>query len=168
MIRGKVWKFPDDVNTDYIIPGKYKFKTLDMKDLAKHAMEGIDPDFAKKVEKGDIIVAGKNFGMGSSREQAPLVLKYAGVSLVIAEDFARIFYRNAFNVGLPVLICREISGKVDQEDVLEVDLGKGKIVNLTKKTEISASPIPDYLLELVESDGLTAYYKKYRRFPWEN
>ncbi len=167
MIRGKVWKFPNDVNTDYIIPGKYKFKTLDMKELAKHAMEGIDPEFTKKVEKGDIIVAGKNFGMGSSREQAPLVLKYAGVSLVIAEDFARIFYRNAFSVGLPVLICRGISEKVDQGDVLKVDLGRGKIVNLTKKMEISASPIPDFLLELLESDGLTAYYKKYRRFPRE-
>jgi len=167
MIRGKVWKFPSDVNTDYIIPGKYKFKTLDMKELAKHAMEGIDPEFASKVEKGDIIVAGKNFGMGSSREQAPLVLKYAGVSLIIAEDFARIFYRNAFNVGLPVLICPGISEKVDQGDVLEVDLGKGKIVNTTKKTEISASPIPDFLLEVVEAGGLAAYYKKHNMFPWE-
>ncbi|MGQ9721032.1 MAG: 3-isopropylmalate dehydratase small subunit [Candidatus Jordarchaeum sp.] len=167
MIRGKVWKFPDDVNTDYIIPGKYKFKTLDMKELAKHAMEGVDPDFAKKVEQGDIIVAGKNFGMGSSREQAPLVLKYAGVSLVIAEDFARIFYRNSFNVGLPVLICREINEKVDQGDILEADLAKGKIINVTKKTEISASPIPDFLLEMVKVGGLAAYYKKYGRFPWE-
>lgn len=167
MIRGKVWKFPNDINTDYIIPGKYKFKTLDMKELAQHAMEGIDPDFAKKVGKGDIIVAGKNFGMGSSREQAPLVLKYAGVSLVIAEDFARIFYRNAFNVGFPVLICRGISEKVDQGDTLEVDLRKGKIVNVTKKIEISASPIPEFLLEMVESGGLTEYYKKHGRFPWE-
>ncbi len=138
-----------------------------MDELAKHAMEGIDPDFSKKVQKGDIIVAGKNFGCGSSREQAPLVLKHAGVSLVIAESFARIFYRNAFNIGLPLLICKEAVENVDGGDILEVDLTTGRITNLSKGKEFYANPIPDFLMEIVKEGGLSEYYKKHGRFPWQ-
>ena len=138
-----------------------------MDELAKHAMEGIDPDFSKKVQKGDIIVAGKNFGCGSSREQAPLVLKHAGVSLVIAESFARIFYRNAFNIGLPLLICKEAVENVDGGDILEVDLTTGRITNLSKGKESYANPIPDFLMEIVKEGGLSDYYKKHGRFPWQ-
>lgn len=138
-----------------------------MDELAKHAMEGIDPNFSKKVRKGDIIVAGKNFGCGSSREQAPLVLKHAGVSLVIAESFARIFYRNSLNVGLPLLICKGITKAVEEGDELEVDVSTGRIYNLTRGVELHANPIPDFLMEIVESGGLSEYYKKHRRFPWQ-
>jgi len=130
-------------------------------------MEGIDPEFSKKVRKGDIIVAGKNFGCGSSREQAPLVLKYAGVSMVIAESFARIFYRNSFNVGLPLLICRGITKAVEEGDELEVDVSTGRIYNITRGVELRANPIPDFLMEIVESGGLSEYYKKHGRFPWQ-
>nr|HDO81235.1 3-isopropylmalate dehydratase small subunit [Candidatus Bathyarchaeota archaeon] len=140
---------------------------MNMDELAKHAMEGIDPDFSKKVQKGDIIVAGKNFGCGSSREQAPLVLKHAGVSLVIAESFARIFYRNAFNIGLPLLICKEAVENVDGGDILEVDLTTGRITNLSKGKEFYANPIPDFLMEIVKEGGLSEYYKKHGRFPWQ-
>lgn len=138
-----------------------------MNELARHAMEGIDPEFSKKVRKGDIIVAGKNFGCGSSREQAPLVLKYAGVSMVIAESFARIFYRNSFNVGLPLLICRGITKAVEEGDELEVDVSTGRIYNITRSVELRANPIPDFLMEIVESGGLSEYYKKHGRFPWQ-
>ncbi len=138
-----------------------------MNELARHAMEGIDPEFSKKVRKGDIIVAGKNFGCGSSREQAPLVLKYAGVSMVIAESFARIFYRNSFNVGLPLLICRGITKAVEEGDELEVDVSTGRIYNITRGVELRANPIPDFLMEIVESGGLSEYYKKHGRFPWQ-
>ncbi len=150
-----------------MLPGKYKFKTLDMGELAKHAMEGIDPEFSKKVKKGDFIVAGKNFGCGSSREQAPLVLKHAGVSLVIAESFARIFYRNSFNVGLPLLICKGITKAVEEGDELEVDMSTGRIYNMTRGVELRANPIPDFLMEIVEAGGLSEYYKNHGRFPWQ-
>lgn len=138
-----------------------------MDELAKHAMEGIDPNFSKKVRKGDIIVAGKNFGCGSSREQAPLVLKHVGISLIIAESFARIFYRNAFNIGLPLLICKGITKATDEGDELEVDVSTGRIRNLTKGIELHANPIPDFLMEIVNSGGLSEYYKKHGRFPWQ-
>lgn len=138
-----------------------------MNELAKHAMEGIDPEFSKKVRKGDIIVAGKNFGCGSSREQAPLVLKHAGVSMVIAESFARIFYRNSFNVGFPLLVCRGIIKAVEEGDELEVDVSTGRIYNITRGVELRANPIPDFLMEIVESGGLSEYYKKHGRFPWQ-
>ncbi|MCX8169979.1 MAG: 3-isopropylmalate dehydratase, partial [Candidatus Methanomethyliaceae archaeon] len=108
IIKGRVWKFGDDVSTDHIIPGKYKFKTIDLDELSKHLMEGVDPNFYSKISKGDIIVAGKNFGCGSSREQAPLIIKHAGIAAVVAKSFARIFYRNSFNIGLPVIESKDL------------------------------------------------------------
>ena len=157
-IKGKVIKYGDSVNTDVIIPGEF-LVLLDPKDLAKHAMEGIDAGFHQKVKDRKIIVAGRNFGSGSSREQAPVSLKYAGVQCILAESFARIFYRNAINIGLPVVECEGISKKVDDEDELEVIPREGLIKNLTKGTKLKANPIPDFLLEIMEI-GLVEYMKE--------
>ncbi len=131
-IEGNVWKYGDDISTDLIISGKYKFKTLDMGKLSNHAMEGADPDFADGVEEGDVIVAGENFGCGSSREQAPLVLKELGVGAIISKFFARIFFRNAINVGIPVIEHEEIPEKTDEGDELKIDMELGKVENVTK------------------------------------
>ncbi|MDQ1279435.1 MAG: 3-isopropylmalate/(R)-2-methylmalate dehydratase small subunit [Thermoproteota archaeon] len=157
-IKGKVIKYGDSVNTDVIIPSKF-LVLIDPKDLAKHAMEGIDPDFSEKVKDRKIIVAGRNFGSGSSREQAPVSLKYAGVQCVLAESFARIFYRNAINIGLPIVECDGISKKVDDGEELEVIPREGLIKNLTKETKLKANPIPDFLLEIMEK-GLVEYMKE--------
>jgi methanogen homoaconitase small subunit len=154
ILSGKVWKFGDNIDTDVIIPGKY-LRTTDMSVFASHVMEGIDPEFSKKVRKGDIIVAGKNFGCGSSREQAPLALKYAGVSCVIAESFARIFFRNAINVGLPIIEAR-IDCK--EGDNIEIDLEKG-IVKNNQKT-YSATKLPDFLRKILADGGLVEHRKK--------
>ncbi|HDD64569.1 MAG TPA: 3-isopropylmalate dehydratase small subunit [Firmicutes bacterium] len=162
VLRGKVHKFGDDINTDYIISGKYKFKTLNMDELAKHLMEDIDPDFYKKVEKGDIIVAGENFGCGSSREQAPLVIKHAGIPAVIAKSFARIFFRNGINIGL-ILLEADTDG-IENGDIIEVDVKKGLIKNITKKSEINVKPLPDFLLEIMKEGGVVNYIKKYGKF----
>jgi methanogen homoaconitase small subunit len=153
-ISGKIWKFGDNVDTDVIIPGKY-LRTTDMSVFAGHVMEGIDPEFSKKVKKGDIIVAGKNFGCGSSREQAPLALKHAGVSCIVAESFARIFFRNAINVGLPI-----IESKIDCEDkvVIEIDLESGTVKNNTRSYQ--GSKLPDFLLEILSDGGLVEHRKK--------
>jgi len=159
--KGKVWKFGDDVNTDIIIPGKYKFKTLDMKELAKHAMEGIDPNFSKKVNLGDIIVAGKNFGCGSSREHAPRVLKEVGISTIIAESFARIFFRNAINIGLPVIECKDAAREIVEGDIVEVDLEKGLISNLKNGKNYKFKPIPKPLINILNSGGLIEYLKRF-------
>jgi len=167
IVRGRAWKFGDDISTDLIIPGKYKFKTLDFKELAKHAMEGADPEFASKVRPGDIIVAGKNFGCGSSREHAPLVLKHAGVGAVVARSFARIFFRNAVNVGLPVAVSIEAYDVVDAGDELELDLASGVLKDLTKGVEVRVEPLPGFLLDVMLEGGLVEYYKKHKRFPWE-
>lgn len=161
-LKGKAHKFGDDVSTDLIISGRYKFKTLDMAELAEHVMEDLDPDFASRVKPGDFVVAGKNFGMGSSREQAPLAIKYAGISAVIAESFARIFYRNAINCGLPVLECD--TDMFDQEDRLEVDLASGLIHNSTKKMDIKTEPLPGFMAEILKGGGLVAYFKKHGGF----
>ncbi len=154
MIRGKAWVFGDDVDTDVIIPGPY-LRTKNIKDLACHAMEGLDPEFAKKVKLGDVIVAGKNFGCGSSREQAPLALREAGVACVVAKSFARIFYRNAINVGLPVMeadvACRE-------GDEVEVDLSQGT-VTVGERT-FRGTMLPDFLLEILQDGGLVAHRRK--------
>ncbi|RLG91311.1 MAG: 3-isopropylmalate dehydratase small subunit [Candidatus Hecatellales archaeon] len=160
-VKGKVWRFGDDINTDVIIPGKYKFKTLDMKELAKHAMEGVDQDFSRKVSRGDLIVAGKNFGCGSSREQAPRVLKEAGVSAVVAVSFARIFFRNAINVGLPVIECKDAVKETDEGDLVEIDLEKGMLKNLAKNRVYMFKPIPPPLLEILRVGGLVEYLKQY-------
>ena len=154
-IIGRVWKFGDNIDTDVIIPGKY-LRTKNMEVFAAHAMEGIDPEFAKKVEHGDIIVAGTNFGCGSSREQAPLALKYAGVACVIAKSFARIFFRNAINVGLPLM-----EADVECQDGCEVrvDLLKGE-VEVSRKSIFKGNKLPDFLLEILTDGGLVAHRKK--------
>jgi len=157
-ILGKVVKYGDDVNTDLIIPGKYLVFT-DSKELAKHAMEGIDPPFIKK-SKDAIIVAGKNFGCGSSREQAPIALKYSGTRAIVAKSFARIFYRNAINIGLPVLECEDLWDMVRDGDQLMLDLKSGKITNLTSNASIKAQHLPYFILELIEIGGLLNKLKR--------
>jgi len=161
-LKGKVHKFGNDVNTDYIIAGRYKFKTLDMRDLAKHVMEDLIPDFYKKVKKGDFIVAGRNFGCGSSREQAPLAIKYAGIAGVVATSFARIFYRNAINVGLPVMECN--TDRIKKGDELEVDLEEGIIYNKSKKKRIKIKPLSKFMIKILKDGGLAAHFKKYGTF----
>ncbi len=164
-IVGRVWKFGDDISTDLIIPGKYKFKTIDLDELAKHAMEGADPAFASNVSKGDIIVGGENFGCGSSREQAPLVIKHAGVSAVVAKSFARIFYRNSFNVGLPLVECPELYGEVETGDTVEIRLTEGKVMSRGKAFYFK--PIPGFLMTILQDGGLVEHYKKRGSFVWE-
>jgi len=158
-VSGKAVIFGDDVNTDVIIPSKY-LTSLDPKELAKHAMEGLDPGFAEKAKEGVILVAGKNFGCGSSREQAPLALKYAGVKCVLADFFARIFYRNAINIGLPVLESPSISEEVEEGDLLTVDLEEGKIVNVTRNKVIDALKLPDFILEILKDGGLIEHLRR--------
>jgi 3-isopropylmalate/(R)-2-methylmalate dehydratase small subunit len=164
VIRGRAWKFGDNIDTDVIIPFKYKARTIDPQELAQHVMEGIDPDFPKKVRPGDVIVAGRNFGCGSSREQAPLAIKAAGIAAVVAESFARIFFRNAINIGLPVLEVKGISGKTDSGDVLEIDLQQGLVRNLSKGSSFKAVPMPDMLVEILKEGGLVDYIKKRRAY----
>lgn len=162
LFSGRAHKFGDDVNTDYIISGKYKFKTLDMKELAQHVMEDLDPGFYKKVAAGDFIVAGTNFGCGSSREQAPLAIKYADVGAVLAKSFARIFYRNAINTGLPVVECD--TDLIDPGDELSVDLAAGVITNRTKGNAIPIKPLPEVMIKILNDGGLAAHFKKYGGF----
>ena len=158
-VSGKSTIFDDDVNTDAIIPGKY-LTLLDPVEMAKHAMEGLDPNFSEKAKKGVIIVAGKNFGCGSSREQAPLALKYAGIKCILAESFARIFFSNAINIGLPVLESPKISKKVKEGDVLIVSLEDGKIINETQNCTIIAMKLPEFILTILQNGGLIAHLKK--------
>lgn len=158
-ITGKTWKFKDDINTDLIIPARY-LNTSDPVELGRHCMEDEDKDFVKKIAKGDIIVAGKNFGCGSSREHAPVTIKAAGISCVIAKDFARIFYRNSFNIGLPIFESEEASKNISQGDKVEIDANSGIIKNLTKGEEYTVKPIPPFMQELVSAGGLMAYAKK--------
>ncbi len=134
--------------------------------MAKYAMYGLDPDFPKKISNGDIIVAGRNFGGGSSREQAPVALKYAGISAVVAESFARIFYRNAFTIGLPALEILEIKGKVNQGDELEVDMTAFTVKNIRTRETFQAKQVPEFMREMLLQGGLVEYYKKYKQFPW--
>jgi methanogen homoaconitase small subunit len=154
MIKGRAWIFGDDVDTDVIIPGKY-LRTKDLSTLAAHVMEGLDPGFASKVGKGDIIVAGRNFGCGSSREQAPLALRVAGVAAVVAKSFARIFYRNAINVGLPVV---EAEIKCAEGDYVEVELSEG-IIKIGGSV-VQGIRLPDFLLEILQDGGLAAHRRK--------
>ncbi len=158
-VSGKTVIFGDDVNTDVIIPSKH-LTSLDPMELAKHAMEGLDTGFAEKAKGGVVIVAGKNFGCGSSREQAPIALKFAGVRCVLAESFARIFYRNAINIGLPVLEAAGVSGLVDEGDLLTVSLEEGKITNQTKHRLLQASQLPDFILAIIKDGGLIEHLKK--------
>ena len=156
---GKVHKFKSNVDTDVIIPARY-LNTTDPKELASHCMEDIDKDFVNKVKEGDIIVAEDNFGCGSSREHAPIAIKASGVSCVIANDFARIFYRNAINIGLPILECKKAVSEISAGDELDVDLLTGVIKNLTTKKEYKAKPFPPYIIELIKDGGLKNHIKK--------
>lgn len=158
--RGRVWMFGDDVNTDLIIPGKY-LELVDPEEMAEHAMEGIDPEFPKKIQKGDIVVGGTNFGCGSSREHAPLALKYAGVSAVVAESFARIYYRNSINIGLPALECPGIVEAVDDGDVVEVDITSGTVKNVRTGAELSFTPLPGFMVEILREGGLVTYIRNH-------
>ena len=160
--HGKSHKFGSDVNTDYIISGKYKFKTLDMKELARHVMEDLDPDFCSKVTPGDFIVAGSNFGCGSSREQAPLAIKNANVSAVLAKSFARIFYRNCINTGLPVVECN--TDLIESGDELEIDLAAGVIDNKTRGIQIPIKPLPEVMIKILNDGGLVPHFRKYGGF----
>ncbi|WP_028950411.1 3-isopropylmalate dehydratase small subunit [Sulfurihydrogenibium subterraneum] len=159
MIRGKVWKFRDDVDTDQIIPARY-LVTTDPKELAKHVMEDADPTFPSKVKEGDILVAGKNFGCGSSREHAPLAIKGAGISAVVAESFARIFFRNAINLGLLIIESPEAAKEADEGDVLEIDINQGVIRNITKGKEYKIKPLPENLQAILKTGGLMEYAKE--------
>lgn len=151
-IKGKAWLFGNDIDTDVILPGKYLVLT-EPKDLAKHALEGLVAGFADKIKAGDIIVAGKNFGCGSSREHAPLALKHAGVGAVVAKSFSRIFFRNAINIGLPVVISKDAMERVAEGETLSIDLEKGLIVN-AKGEKISTEGYPEFLLEMLRDGGL--------------
>jgi len=152
-ISGKVVKFGDNVDTDVILPGKY-LVLIDPRELAQHAMEGVDITFTEKVTDGVILVAGKNFGCGSSREQAPLALKYSGVKCVLAESFARIFFRNAINIGLPAVECNGVSNAVDEGDELDVDLEAGEARNLSKDKTLRVNKLPPFILEILLDGGL--------------
>ena len=154
--NGTVFKYGDNVDTDVIIPARY-LNSSDPAELATHCMEDIDKDFVKKVKKGDIIVADKNFGCGSSREHAPLAIKAAGVSCVIADTFARIFYRNAINIGLPIIECPEASRGIENGDEVEVDFDSGVITNKTKGTSFKGQPFPVFMQKLISSGGLVNY-----------
>jgi len=158
VIKGKVWKFGDNIDTDVIIPARY-LNTSDPEKLAPHIMEDIDPDFTKKMSRGDIIVAGENFGSGSSREHAPIALKGAGIGAVIAKSFARIFYRNSFNMGLPIFQLPK-ADQISEGDEVEIDMEKGIIKNLTKGEEYQFSPVPPFMQQLIEAGGLIPYAKK--------
>lgn len=158
-LKGRAWKFEDDVNTDEIIPARY-LNVSEPDELAAHCMEDIDPDFVKKISKGDIIVAGKNFGCGSSREHAPVAIKAAGISCVIAKSFARIFYRNSINIGLPILECEEASSRISDGDTIEVDLSTGIIANLSKNETYRSRPFPDFMQEIIAAGGLMNYVMK--------
>ena len=159
MLKGKVHKYGANVDTDAIIPARY-LNVSEPDELAKHCMEDIDADFLKKVEPGDIIMASTTFGCGSSREHAPLAIKAAGVSCVIAGSFARIFFRNAINIGLPLLESEEAAANTENGDTLEIDLAKGRIKNLTGGAEFKAEPYPDFMAELIADGGLIEHTKK--------
>ena len=157
-VTGKVFKYGDNVDTDVIIPARY-LNTSVHKELAAHCMEDIDKEFVKNVEDGDFIVANKNFGCGSSREHAPIAIKAAGVSCVIASTFARIFYRNAINIGLPILECDEAVKAIDNGDKLEVDFSTGVIKNLTKNEEYKGETFPEFMQNIIDNDGLIGYIR---------
>lgn len=157
-VQGNVIKYGDNVDTDVIIPARY-LNTSDPKELAVHCMEDLDPGFAGKVKPGDIIVAGRNFGCGSSREHAPIAIKASGISCVIAKTFARIFYRNAINIGLPIVECPEAAEDIGDGDVVEVDFDTGTITNMTKNKSYKAVPFPGFMQEIIKADGLVGYIR---------
>lgn len=158
VVTGKVFKYGDNVDTDVIIPARY-LNTSDHKELAAHCMEDIDTEFVKNVKEGDFIVANKNFGCGSSREHAPIAIKASGVSCVIASTFARIFYRNAINIGLPILECDEAVQAINNGDELEVDFSTGIIKNLTKNESYQGQAFPEFMQKIIDNDGLIGYIR---------
>jgi len=158
MTKGKVWKYGDDVNTDVIFAGKYTYTLMEPAEMAKHALEDLDPTFAQGVKSGDVIVAGKNFGCGSSREQAAACLRYAGIQAVVAKSFARIYFRNAINLGLPVLQCPQAVDAVEAGDEIEVDFARGVI--RTAKGNFKFPPLPESVIGIIEAGGLIEYTKK--------
>lgn len=157
-LKGNAIKYGDNIDTDVIIPARY-LNTHEPSELAKHCMEDIDKTFISRVKLGDIMVGGKNFGCGSSREHAPIAIKAAGISCVIAETFARIFYRNAINIGLPILECPEAAKAINEGDEVAVDLTTGKIFNLTTNAEYTAAPFPDFMQEIINANGLIEYIR---------
>lgn len=159
LLRGKAWVFGDDVTTDDIVPGRY-LKLTDLKDVAPHVLEGLDPDFATSVRSGDVVVGGRNFGKGSSRESAPGALKEAGVSCIVAPFFGRIFFRNAINFGLPAIECAE-AGRIRAGDELEIDVEGGLIRDLTQGFELRAQPLPAHIMELIRVGGLVPYLERW-------
>jgi len=162
MLRGKAFKFGDSISTDHIVPGRLLHLRSNLPELAKHVLEDADPTFVKRVAEGDFVVGGKNFGLGSSREHAPLVIKMSGVSAVLAKSVARIFFRNAINVGLPILICD--TDMIGDGDELEVNLEKGEINDLTKKVKLCFGKMPEVMLRILGEGGLIPYIKKYKGF----
>lgn len=159
LIKGRVWKFGDNIDTDIIIPARY-LNTFDPDELAKHVMEDVDSDFSNKVRMGDVIVAGRNFGCGSSREHAPIAIKAAGISTVVAKSFARIFYRNAFNIGLPIFESEEASERIREGDEIEIDADHGIIRNLTTNEKYRANPVPPFMQDLIAAGGLVEWTRR--------
>ncbi len=162
VLKGKTWKFGDSISTDLICPGRYFHLRSNLPELAKHVLEDADQDFASKMATGDFIVAGANFGLGSSREHAPTIIKLAGVSAVLAKSFARIFYRNAINVGLPLIECD--TDQIAPDDELEVDLAIGLVKNRTKNIELKVHPLPKAMLNILNDGGLVAHIQKHGDF----
>ena len=156
IIKGKTWTFGENIDTDVIIPGRY-LRTFNPQDLADHVLEGERPDFTKNVKKGDIIVADENFGCGSSREQAPVAIKTAGVDAIVAKSFARIFYRNAINIGLPIIECKEASEKIEEGDDVEIDFDSGMIYNKTKNESYKGQAFPEFMQKIIKAEGLINY-----------
>lgn len=164
MIEGKALKLGDNINTDSIISGRYKFSITDIQELSRHIMEDIDPQFYSKIIKGkSMIVAGSNFGMGSSREQAPLVIKESGIIAVLAKSFARIFYRNGFNIGL--LLVEVDTDKIGANDGVELDLDMGIVRNTARNIEVKIKPVPKFMQAILNEGGIISYYKKYKKLP---
>ncbi|GBE36715.1 2,3-dimethylmalate dehydratase small subunit [bacterium BMS3Bbin07] len=159
LIKGRTWRFGADIDTDAIIPARY-LNTSDPEELARHVMEDADPGFPEKVKPGDIIVADKNFGCGSSREHAPIAIKAAGIGAVVAKSFARIFYRNAFNIGLPIFESSEAAEKIREGDEIEIDADSGLIRNLTRNEQYQAKPIPPFMQELINAGGLVEWTRR--------
>ena len=160
LIKGRVYKFGDDINTDVIYPGKYLSVTTDREEMARHCFEAVYPEFLKNAQPGDVIVAGKNFGCGSSRKQAAACLKHFGISAVVAESFARIFYRNAINLGLPVLVAPGISDAVEHSDTVEIDVEQGSVTNVKTGKHIPSTKLPEFILEIIHDGGLIKHLQK--------
>ena len=162
MLKGRAFKFGDSISTDHIIPGRFAHLRSNLPELAKHVLEDADPTFASRVKPGDFITAGGNFGLGSSREHAPLVIKMAGISAILAKSVARIFFRNAINLGLPILICD--TDKINEGDELEVDLAAGTVKDITNGNQLTFSKLPEVMLRILDEGGLIPYIKKYGGF----